>query len=99
MIRSARDNAQLAETAREGASILGPDTPAAARLDNIARALDFVGESLTGSRDPLLESATDLRRHRQAELRSGSQYRLTSTTSRPSSLVAQGIEHRFPNFL
>ena len=47
MIRSARDNAQLAETARQGVSILGPDTPAAARLENIARALDFVGESIT----------------------------------------------------
>ena len=47
MIRSARDNAQLAETARKGGSILGPDTPAAARLDNIAHALDFVGESIT----------------------------------------------------
>src|SRR6476469_1348761 len=47
MKRSARDNARLAETARQGGSILGPDTPAAARLDNIARALDFVGESIT----------------------------------------------------
>jgi hypothetical protein len=47
MIRSARDNAELAETARYGVSILGPDTPAAARLDNIANALDFVGESIT----------------------------------------------------
>ena len=47
MIRSARDNAQLAETARQGVSILGPDTPAAARLENIARYLDFVGESIT----------------------------------------------------
>ena len=46
MIRSARDNAQLAETARQGISILGPDTPAAARLENIARYLDFVGESI-----------------------------------------------------
>jgi DNA-binding CsgD family transcriptional regulator len=47
MIRSARDNAQLAETARQGVSILGRDTPAAARLENIARFLDFVGESVT----------------------------------------------------
>ena len=47
MIRSARDNAQLAETARQGVGILGPDTPAAARLENIARFLDFVGESIT----------------------------------------------------
>ena len=47
MIRSARDNAQLAETARQGVSILGPGTPAAARLENTARFLDFVGESIT----------------------------------------------------
>jgi DNA-binding transcriptional ArsR family regulator len=47
MIRSARSNAQLVETARQGAAILGPGTPAAARLENIARFLDFVTESLT----------------------------------------------------
>ena len=47
MIRSARDNAQLSETARQGVGILGPDTPAAARLENMARFLDFVGESIT----------------------------------------------------
>ena len=47
MIRSARDNAQLAETARQGVGILGRDTPAAARLENVARYLDFVGESIT----------------------------------------------------
>ena len=47
MIRSARDNAQLSETARQGVGILGPDTPAAARLENVARFLDFVGESIT----------------------------------------------------
>jgi DNA-binding transcriptional regulator GbsR (MarR family) len=47
MIRSARDNAQLVETARKGVGVLGPDTPAATRLENIARFLDFVTESLT----------------------------------------------------
>ena len=47
MMRSARDNAQLADTARQGVAILGPDTQAAARLDNIARYLDFVAESIT----------------------------------------------------
>jgi DNA-binding transcriptional ArsR family regulator len=46
MIRSARDNAQLSETARQGVGILGRNTPAAARLENIARFLDFVGESI-----------------------------------------------------
>src|SRR5262245_36270987 len=39
MMRSARDNAQLADTARQGVGVLGPDTPAAARLENIARYL------------------------------------------------------------
>ncbi|MFI2351554.1 helix-turn-helix domain-containing protein [Streptomyces sp. NPDC019443] len=46
MIDSARSNAQLAETARQGVGILGRDTPAAARLENVARFLDFVGESI-----------------------------------------------------
>jgi DNA-binding transcriptional ArsR family regulator len=47
MLATARSNAQLAETARQGVSILGPDTPAAVRLENIARFLDFVGDSIT----------------------------------------------------
>jgi len=46
MIATARSNAQLAETARQGVRILGPDTPAAARLENVARFVDFVGESI-----------------------------------------------------
>ncbi|MDT0347130.1 helix-turn-helix domain-containing protein [Streptomyces litchfieldiae] len=46
MIAAARSNAQLAETARQGVGVLGPDTPAATRLENIARFLDFVGESI-----------------------------------------------------
>ncbi|MFG3496371.1 helix-turn-helix domain-containing protein [Streptomyces sp. NPDC047928] len=47
MIAAARSNAQLAETARQGVGVLGPDTPAAVRLENIARFVDFVGESIT----------------------------------------------------
>ncbi|WP_128431759.1 GbsR/MarR family transcriptional regulator [Streptomyces cyaneus] len=47
MIASARSTAQLAETARQGVSVLGPDTPAATRLENIARFVDFVAESMT----------------------------------------------------
>ncbi|GAA3041989.1 helix-turn-helix domain-containing protein [Streptomyces glomeratus] len=47
MIAGARSNAQLAETARQGVSILGPDTPAAIRLENIARFVDFVSEGIT----------------------------------------------------
>jgi hypothetical protein len=45
MIAGARSTAQLVQTARQGAGILGPGTPAAARLENIARFLDFVGEN------------------------------------------------------
>jgi hypothetical protein len=55
MMRSARDNAQLADTARKGVGILGPDTPAATRLENIARYLDFVGESITRAADQARE--------------------------------------------
>ncbi|GAB2986684.1 GbsR/MarR family transcriptional regulator [Saccharothrix stipae] len=46
MIAAARSHAQLAETARLGVRVLGPDTPAANRLRNIARFVDFVGESI-----------------------------------------------------
>ncbi|WP_371674626.1 helix-turn-helix domain-containing protein [Streptomyces sp. NBC_00289] len=46
MIAAARAHAQLAETARQGVRVLGPDTPAAARLQGIARFVDFVGESM-----------------------------------------------------
>ena len=47
MVASARSNAQLVETARQGVRVLGPDTPAAVRLANIARFLEIVGESIT----------------------------------------------------
>lgn len=46
-IASARANDQLVETARNGIAILGPHTPAATRLENIARFLDFISESIT----------------------------------------------------
>ena len=46
MIRSARSNDQFIETARQGVAILGPGTPAATRLENSARFLDFVSEAL-----------------------------------------------------
>ncbi|KAA6215095.1 MarR family transcriptional regulator [Streptomyces albofaciens JCM 4342] len=46
MIAAVRSHAQLAAAARQGVSVLGPDTPAAARLENIARFVDFVGESI-----------------------------------------------------
>jgi IS30 family transposase len=47
MMASARSNFQVVETARQGVAILGPGTPAAARLENIARFLDFVGENIS----------------------------------------------------
>jgi len=46
MIAAARSNAQLAETARQGVVVLGAGSPAANRLENIARFVDFVGESI-----------------------------------------------------
>jgi DNA-binding transcriptional regulator GbsR (MarR family) len=45
-IASARANDELVRTAREGVAILGPQTPAAARLENVARFLDFISESI-----------------------------------------------------
>jgi DNA-binding transcriptional regulator GbsR (MarR family) len=46
MVASVRANAQVADTARQGIAVLGSGTPAADRLENAARFLDFVGESL-----------------------------------------------------
>ncbi|MEU9503957.1 helix-turn-helix domain-containing protein [Streptomyces sp. NPDC048196] len=46
MLRSARANDEFIEAARQGAVILGRDTPAATRLENAARFLDFVSEAL-----------------------------------------------------
>src|SRR5947199_312089 len=43
---SARATAHLGEIARQGVSILGPGSPAAARLENIARFVDFVSHSI-----------------------------------------------------
>ncbi|MFB7503565.1 GbsR/MarR family transcriptional regulator [Streptomyces broussonetiae] len=46
MMASVRGTNSVAETARQGIGILGPDTPAAARLENVARFLEFVSESI-----------------------------------------------------
>jgi DNA-binding MarR family transcriptional regulator len=46
MIATARSNAQFAATARQGVGVLGQDTPAGVRLENIARFVDFVAESI-----------------------------------------------------
>jgi len=45
-IASARANDQLVATARQGVAILGAHTPAATRLENVARFLDFISESI-----------------------------------------------------
>jgi DNA-binding transcriptional regulator GbsR (MarR family) len=55
MIASARGTVQVAETARQGVHILGQGTPAATRLENIARFLDFVSESITRAADQARE--------------------------------------------
>ncbi|MEW1550767.1 GbsR/MarR family transcriptional regulator [Streptomyces tsukubensis] len=46
MRRSARANDQFIEAARQGVGVLGRGTPAANRLENAARFLDFVSEGL-----------------------------------------------------
>ncbi|QDY77650.1 helix-turn-helix domain-containing protein [Streptomyces qinzhouensis] len=46
MRRSARANDRFIETARQGVGVLGRGTPAATRLENAARFLDFVSEGL-----------------------------------------------------
>ncbi|MFF5809796.1 helix-turn-helix domain-containing protein [Streptomyces sp. NPDC012746] len=46
MAASVRSITQQVEIARQGVGVLGPGTPAAVRLENVARFLDFVGESL-----------------------------------------------------
>ncbi|GAA2417826.1 helix-turn-helix domain-containing protein [Streptomyces glaucosporus] len=46
MMASARSITQLAQTARQGVGVLGPHTPAASRLENIARFADSVSESI-----------------------------------------------------
>jgi DNA-binding transcriptional regulator GbsR (MarR family) len=45
MLASARALNQVIEIARQGVGVLGRETPAAARLENVARFLDFVSES------------------------------------------------------
>ncbi len=46
MATSVRALTQQAEISRQGVGVLGPGTPAAVRLENVARFLDFVSESL-----------------------------------------------------
>ncbi|WP_031015907.1 GbsR/MarR family transcriptional regulator [Streptomyces sp. NRRL F-5727] len=46
MIAAAKANEQMVEIARQGVAVLGPGTPAAARLENVARFMDFVSEGI-----------------------------------------------------
>nr|WP_324611192.1 MarR family transcriptional regulator [Streptomyces sp. WM4235] len=48
---SARATAHLGDVARQGVGVLGPGTPAAARLENIARFVDFISESIARAAD------------------------------------------------
>ncbi|MFC9175820.1 MULTISPECIES: helix-turn-helix domain-containing protein [Streptomyces] len=46
MMVSVRSTAELVEITRQGVGVLGPGTPAAARLEGVARFLDFVAEAI-----------------------------------------------------
>ena len=54
-IASARGVAQVAEIARQGVGVLGRETPAAARLENIARFSDFISESMLRAAEQVRE--------------------------------------------
>ena len=55
MMASARGTAQLADTARQGVGVLKAGTPAATRLENAARFLDFISETITRAADQARE--------------------------------------------
>ncbi|MEU8778534.1 MarR family transcriptional regulator [Streptomyces sp. NPDC048606] len=55
MLASARSLVQQVEISRQGAQVLGAGTPAAVRLENVARFLDFVAESITRSAEQARE--------------------------------------------
>ncbi|MET8893663.1 helix-turn-helix domain-containing protein [Streptomyces albogriseolus] len=63
MIASARSTAQIAVTSREGVDVMGPGTPAATRLENAARFLGFVAETMIRA----AEEARDLLHEEPAE--------------------------------
>ncbi|MFJ4189915.1 helix-turn-helix domain-containing protein [Kitasatospora sp. NPDC089509] len=46
MVVSAQATARLVDTTRQGVGVLGADTPAGNRLENIARFLDFISEAI-----------------------------------------------------
>lgn len=55
VMASARSTAHLGEIARQGVDVLGPGTAAAARLENIARFVDFVSEAIGRAADQARE--------------------------------------------
>ncbi|MFI5664897.1 helix-turn-helix domain-containing protein [Streptomyces sp. NPDC051684] len=54
-VASARGTARLAEVARQGVGVLGRDSPAAARLESIARFSEFMSESILRAADQVRE--------------------------------------------
>ena len=54
-IASARGTAHLGEIARQGVGVLGPGTQAGARMENIARFVDFVSESIARAAEQVRE--------------------------------------------
>ncbi|MFM9444958.1 MarR family transcriptional regulator [Streptomyces acidiscabies] len=54
-IASAKATAYLGEVARRGVGVLGAGTPAAVRLENMARFMDFVAESIARAADQARE--------------------------------------------
>ncbi len=55
VMASAQGSFHLAEVARQGVGVLGVGTPAAARLENIARFVEFIGESIARAADQARE--------------------------------------------
>ncbi|MGI5456837.1 helix-turn-helix domain-containing protein [Streptomyces sp. CA-249302] len=51
MMASVRASAHVAETARQGVAVLGAGTPAAVRLENTARFMDFISETMARAAD------------------------------------------------
>ncbi|MEV4132055.1 helix-turn-helix domain-containing protein [Dactylosporangium sp. NPDC049742] len=54
-IASAHGIGQVAATARQGVAVLGPGSPAAVRLENIARFSDFISESILRAAEQVRE--------------------------------------------
>ncbi|GIG68213.1 MarR family transcriptional regulator [Phytomonospora endophytica] len=54
-IESARGMLRLAEVARQGVTVLGRETPAGGRLENMARFGDHIGESIIRAADQVRE--------------------------------------------